>query len=75
MTNGDGLLLHGRMLYVLQNRDNKVSVVALAKGLASGKVARTITHPAFDVRRRSTGTESACTPSMLGSARRQARTT
>ena len=49
MTNGDGLLLHGRTLYVVQNRDNKVAVVALAKGFASGKVVRTITHPALDV--------------------------
>ena len=28
---------------------NKIAVVALAKGLASGRVARTITNPAFDV--------------------------
>ena len=49
VTNGDGLLLHGRTLYVVQNRDNKIAVVALAKGLASGRVARTITNPAFDV--------------------------
>ena len=49
VSNGDGLLLHGRTLYVVQNRDNKIAVVALAKGLASGRVARTITNPAFDV--------------------------
>ena len=49
VTNGDGLLLHGRTLYVVQNRDNKIAVVALAKGLASGRVARAITNPAFDV--------------------------
>ena len=30
MTNGDGLLLRGRTLYVVQNRDNKVAVVKLA---------------------------------------------
>jgi sugar lactone lactonase YvrE len=47
--NGDGLLLHGRTLYVVQNRDNKIAVVALAKGLASGRVTRSITNPAFDV--------------------------
>jgi sugar lactone lactonase YvrE len=49
MTNGDGMLLHGRTLYVVQNRDNKIAVVALAEGLASGRVARAITNPAFDV--------------------------
>jgi sugar lactone lactonase YvrE len=47
--NGDGLLLDGRTLYVVQNRDNKIAVVALAKGLASGRVTRSITNPAFDV--------------------------
>jgi sugar lactone lactonase YvrE len=49
VTNGDGLLLHGRTLYVVQNRDNKIAVVTLTRGLASGTVARTITNPAFDV--------------------------
>ena len=49
VTNGDGLLLHGRTLYVVQNRDNRIAVVALARGFASGRVARTITHPGFDV--------------------------
>ena len=49
VSNGDGLLLHGRTLYVVQNRDNRIAVVALAKGLASGRVTRTITNPAFDV--------------------------
>lgn len=49
MTNGDGLLLHGRTLYVVQNRDNKVSVVSLEKGLTAGRVTGTITNPAFDV--------------------------
>ena len=49
VTNGDGLLLHGRTLYVVQNRDNRIAVVALAKGFASGRVARSITHAGFDV--------------------------
>jgi sugar lactone lactonase YvrE len=47
--NGDGLLLHGRTLYVVQNRDNKIAVVMLGNGLASGVVSRTIAHPGFDV--------------------------
>ena len=31
--NGDGLLLDGRTLYVVQNRDNKVAVVRLSRRL------------------------------------------
>jgi sugar lactone lactonase YvrE len=46
---GDGILLLGRTLYVVRNSDNLIAVVALAKGLASGTVARTITDPDFDV--------------------------
>jgi sugar lactone lactonase YvrE len=47
--NGDGLLLHGRTLYVVQNQLNRIAVVSLAKGLGSGSIARTITNAAFDV--------------------------
>ena len=47
--NGDGLLLHGRTLYVVQNQLNKIAVVALSKGFASGTIARTITDSDFDV--------------------------
>jgi sugar lactone lactonase YvrE len=47
--NGDGLLLHGRTLYVVQNQLNKIAVVALAKGFASGTIERTITDSDFDV--------------------------
>ncbi len=49
VSNGDGLLLHGRTLYVVQNQLNRIAVVALGKGLTSGRIARTITNPAFDV--------------------------
>lgn len=49
MTNGDGLLLHGRTLYVVQNQMNRIAVVQLAKGLASGKHVRSITDSDFDV--------------------------
>ena len=49
VSNGDGLLLHGRTLYVVQNQLNRIAVVELAKGFASGTVARTITDPHFDV--------------------------
>jgi sugar lactone lactonase YvrE len=47
--NGDGILLHGRTLYVVRNSDNQIAVVALGKGLVTGTVARTITSPDFDV--------------------------
>lgn len=49
VSNGDGLLLHGRTLYVVQNQLNRIAVVELAKGFASGTVARSITDPDFDV--------------------------
>ena len=49
MTNGDGLLLHGRTLYVVQNQLNRIAVLALGKDLTSGRVTRTITNPGFDV--------------------------
>ena len=48
-TNGDGLLLEGRTLYVVQNQLNRVAVVKLAPDLGSGTVVRTLTHPAFAV--------------------------
>ena len=38
LTNGDGLLLHGRTLYVVQNRDNKVAVFELSPDLSSGDI-------------------------------------
>ncbi|HEX5908926.1 MAG TPA: hypothetical protein VFY44_00440 [Thermoleophilaceae bacterium] len=49
LPNGDGLLLKGRTLYVVQNRLNKIAVVRLARNLGSGRVVREITNPAFDV--------------------------
>jgi sugar lactone lactonase YvrE len=47
--NGDGLLLDGRTLYVVQNRSNLVAVVKLDRPLTSGTVVATITDPGFDV--------------------------
>ena len=47
--NGDGILLHGRTLYVVRNQNNEIAVVALGKGFGTGTVARTITNPGFDV--------------------------
>jgi sugar lactone lactonase YvrE len=49
VTNGDGLLLDGRTLYVVQNRDNKVAVVRLDRQLDSGTVSMYLTDPDFDV--------------------------
>jgi sugar lactone lactonase YvrE len=47
--NGDGLLLDGRTLYVVQNRINEVAVVKLDRSLSSGTVVARITNPGFDV--------------------------
>jgi sugar lactone lactonase YvrE len=49
LVNGDGILLHGKTLYVVQNLDNKVPVVKLASGLGSGTVQLTITDSDLDV--------------------------
>jgi sugar lactone lactonase YvrE len=47
--NGDGILLQGRTLYVVQNQLNQVAVVRLDRRLGSGSVTATITDPRFDV--------------------------
>jgi sugar lactone lactonase YvrE len=49
LTNGDGILLQGKTLYVVQNSNNQVAVVQLSSDFTSGKVVRTITDPGFDV--------------------------
>jgi sugar lactone lactonase YvrE len=49
LTNGDGLLLQGKTLYVVQNVNNRIMVVQLAPDLSSGTVTGTITSPNFDV--------------------------
>ncbi|MFG3290621.1 SMP-30/gluconolactonase/LRE family protein [Streptomyces sp. NPDC048179] len=49
LTNGDGLLLRGRTLYVVQNRQNAIDVFALAPDGRTGVFRRRITDPAFDV--------------------------
>jgi sugar lactone lactonase YvrE len=49
VVNGDGILLDGKTLYVVQNRDNKVAVIRLARGLRSGTVTMHITDSDFDV--------------------------
>jgi sugar lactone lactonase YvrE len=47
--NGDGLLLDGRNLYVVQNRDNVIAKILLAANRRSGRIVRRITDPDFDV--------------------------
>ena len=49
LTNGDGLLLKGRTLDVVQNRDNRIAVVALARDYANGRITKTLTSKDFDV--------------------------
>ncbi len=49
LVNGDGMLLIGRTLYVVQNRDNVVTVVRLNARGTAGTVVRKVTDPRFDV--------------------------
>ncbi|MFD5016176.1 SMP-30/gluconolactonase/LRE family protein [Streptomyces chartreusis] len=49
LTNGDGLLLTGRTLYVVQNRQNAIDVFRLAADGRSGVFQRRVTDPLFDV--------------------------
>jgi sugar lactone lactonase YvrE len=46
---GDGILLDGKTLYVVQNQLNRVAVVQLAPDLGSGTIVDHLTHPALDV--------------------------
>jgi sugar lactone lactonase YvrE len=47
--NGDGLLLHGRTLYVVQNQLNRIAVVRLDRDLDKGEVTGHLTDSDFDV--------------------------
>ena len=47
--NGDGILLDGKTLYVVQNRLNVIAKIALSPDLRSGRVLRRISSPDFDV--------------------------
>ena len=58
LVNADGMLLKGRTLYVVENRDDPdpgaagvgvISVVKLGRNLASGRIARTIHSRLFQV--------------------------
>ena len=52
---GDGILLHGRTLYVLQNGGapddgvpNQIAVIRLSSDLTSGRIVDTRTSPLFE---------------------------
>jgi sugar lactone lactonase YvrE len=49
VANGDGLLLVGRRLYVVRNRDNRIAVIDLQPDLSRGRLVRTIRSRNFDV--------------------------
>ena len=47
--NGDGILLKGKTLYVVQNRLNQIAVVELSNDFSSGAIVDLITSTSFDV--------------------------
>jgi sugar lactone lactonase YvrE len=47
--NGDGILLTGKTLYVVQNQLNRVAVIRLAANLGSGRVLTRLADPDFAV--------------------------
>jgi hypothetical protein len=50
VVNGDGILLEGQTLFVVQNRLNQVAVIDLSADFTAGTVRTSrITNPAFDV--------------------------
>jgi hypothetical protein len=49
MPNGDGLVLDGSTLYVVQNFLNRIAVVDLAPDLTSGVISEYLTAPGLDV--------------------------
>jgi hypothetical protein len=49
VANGDGLLLDGRTLYVVQNQLNRIAVVKLDRDLDEGEIKGHLTDSDFDV--------------------------
>jgi sugar lactone lactonase YvrE len=47
--NGDGILLQGKTLYVVQNRLNKIAVIELNSDLTAGTIVEEITSESFRV--------------------------
>jgi sugar lactone lactonase YvrE len=49
VTNGDGILLDGKTLYVVRNFQNRIAVVGLAPDLTGGTLVSHITDDDFDI--------------------------
>ena len=49
VTLGDGILLDGKTLYVVQNRLNRIAVVRLSRDLSAGTITGHLTDPDLDV--------------------------
>jgi outer membrane protein assembly factor BamB len=49
VVNGDGILLVGRILFVVQNRDNQIATILLSRDLSRGTVLTRFSDPSFDV--------------------------
>lgn len=49
VSSGDGILLDGKTLYVVQNFLNQVAVVSLAPHLSAGVIVDVVTNPLFDI--------------------------
>jgi sugar lactone lactonase YvrE len=49
VVNGDGILLDGQTLYVVQNFLNQITVIRLNSDLSAGKIMNTITSPLFRI--------------------------
>lgn len=47
VTNGDGIVLQGRTLYVVRNASQAVSEVRLSGDLTRGRIVQTVTDPSF----------------------------
>lgn len=49
LTNGDGLEIHGRTLFVVRNQDNLITVLRLTRWLTGATIRRQLTSPDLDV--------------------------
>ena len=62
LANGDGLLLHGKTLYVVQNRSNQIAVFRLSRTSRRRRSSRSSRIPTSTSPRRSTRPASGSTP-------------
>jgi len=62
VTNGDGILLQGKTLYVVRNQFNRIAEIQLSPDLSSGTRSDTITDEHSTYRRRWHFSATACTP-------------